>query len=394
MWPFGGNFFPGTNLQDINLDWIIKRVKELSSGIIAPWINSDTKTWMVYNTETETFEDSGVSAEGTSGLPVLGRIPTGKVSIIGDSISSFDGDYEIPGYATWYPRGDVTELTDMWWYSAVYSAGASMLVNASYSGSRVTNTDSRKPDFYARTAAAVIGNPDTIIVALGTNDSLQNVALGDFDYTTDYAQLSESTFRSAYIKGMKALQAQHPNAKIISLMLYMTDEYKQSVSAICSTLGVTCIDASVYTSISNHHPDKFGQDTVASAFETGTDLSSAPYMLNSTDAALLVNYALPTGETDPWSGGTIKVAKWGKIVFVSLEGVIPKAEIAAWTTAVDNLPAELLAPFQALIASSEMGSAEPTLTKKLRVRCSQGRLQLWRGAASANYSGAYLYMCK
>lgn len=394
MWPFGGRFFPGTNLQDLNLDWIVQRVRDLSKGIIAPWINPDTKTWMVFNTESETFEDSGVSAQGTSGLPVLGRIPAGTVSIIGDSISSFDGEFEIPGYRTYYPRGNVEDITDMWWHSAVYSAGASMLVNASYSGSRVTNTDPNRPDFYARTGAAVIGNPDTIIIALGSNDSRENIALGDYDYSTEYTQLSEATFRTAYIKGVKALQALHPNSKIIALMFDMADDYKQSIASICATLGVTCVDAGTYTKVSTIHPDKFGHATVASAFETGCDLSSAPLVLNSTDATLLVNNILPTGETDPWNSGAVKIAKWGKIVLVSLEGIVPRAELTSWTSLVEGLPDELLAPYQGLIAIAEMATSEPALTKKLRVRCDHGRLQVARGAASATYTGVYLYMCK
>lgn len=64
MFPFFSRMFPGTNLQDLNLDWICRRIMELSKGIIAPWINPDNKHWMVYDTQTETFVDSGVMAEG------------------------------------------------------------------------------------------------------------------------------------------------------------------------------------------------------------------------------------------------------------------------------------------------------------------------------------------
>lgn len=64
-WPFGGGrWFPGTNLQDLNLDWIIRRVRDLSKGIIAPWINPENYDWMVYDVEQEEFVDSGVSAAG------------------------------------------------------------------------------------------------------------------------------------------------------------------------------------------------------------------------------------------------------------------------------------------------------------------------------------------
>lgn len=65
MFPFFSRMFPSTNLQDLNLDWICRRIMELSKGIIAPWINPDSKRWMVYDTATEQFVDSGVSATGT-----------------------------------------------------------------------------------------------------------------------------------------------------------------------------------------------------------------------------------------------------------------------------------------------------------------------------------------
>ena len=77
MIPFFSRMFPGTNLQDLNLDWIVRRIMELSKGIIAPWINAQNQHWMVYDTAAETFVDSGVSAagEGTGPQGEPGRSP-------------------------------------------------------------------------------------------------------------------------------------------------------------------------------------------------------------------------------------------------------------------------------------------------------------------------------
>lgn len=82
-WPFGGNAFPGTNLQDLNLDWIVKRVKELSSGIIAPYINKTNYHWMVYDTDAEQFVDSGVSAAGDGVGPPGPQGPKGDTGDTG-----------------------------------------------------------------------------------------------------------------------------------------------------------------------------------------------------------------------------------------------------------------------------------------------------------------------
>lgn len=88
MAPFFSRMFPGTNLQDLNLDWICRRIMELSKGIIAPWINPDNKDWMVYDTEAEQFVDSGVSAAPVGDLPAGGT--TGQMLA---KVS--DADYDV-----------------------------------------------------------------------------------------------------------------------------------------------------------------------------------------------------------------------------------------------------------------------------------------------------------
>lgn len=95
MWPFGGNFFPGTNLQDLNLDWIIKRVKELSTGIIAPYINPANQHWMEYDIEAEQFVDSGVSAVGEGQGP---QGEPGKSPIIGSNGNWYTWDAATQAY--------------------------------------------------------------------------------------------------------------------------------------------------------------------------------------------------------------------------------------------------------------------------------------------------------
>lgn len=72
MIPIFSRMFPGTNLQDLNLDWICRMIMELSKGIIAPWINQENKHWMVYDTELEQFVDSGVNAAPMGDLPTGG----------------------------------------------------------------------------------------------------------------------------------------------------------------------------------------------------------------------------------------------------------------------------------------------------------------------------------
>lgn len=95
MIPFFSRMFPGTNLQDLNLDWIIRRIVELSKGIIAPWINPQNYHWMVFDTTAETFVDSGVSAAGEGTGP---QGEPGKSPIIGSNGNWYTWNTETEAY--------------------------------------------------------------------------------------------------------------------------------------------------------------------------------------------------------------------------------------------------------------------------------------------------------
>ena len=195
-----------------------------------------------------------------------------KISIIGDSISTYDQTgYKVNGYAMYYPNASIEGIADVdsvdktWWKQILNLTGATIEVNASYSASCVTNVLSGQgyPDFYDRCTAAILGNPDIIIVALGTNDSSQAVPIGDFDYTTAYTSLDESTFSNAYIKGIKALQTNFPNAEIICVSLYMNPWYVNAIHSIASYFGLTYIDANPYQGGYGSHPGALGMKQIA-----------------------------------------------------------------------------------------------------------------------------------
>lgn len=337
----------------------------------------------------DTGQRIAVALETLACGPVkIGRIPPGKVSIIGDSISTFDG-YLYETYVAYYPKsdGDVQNVADCWWYKAITSAGARLEVNAAYSGSAVTDIRSPRPTFYGRCSQAILGNPDTILVALGTNDSMDSAPLGDYDFETTYTSLSESTFRPAYIKGMSALKALYPNATIIAAIFMMGDAYKQSIATICDKMDIACVDCSHYTIYSTVHPDANGMAQIASQFSAGTDLSRATEMLGATQVSVLYN-GVPTSEL--FTASAIRVAVWGHMLIVSLEGLIPTARMTSWATVASGFPAPIIAPYQAIIANAEMSASEISLTRKLRVRvASNGSLQIREGDAGQSYTGFY-----
>ena len=63
--------FPGTNLNDINLDWLIKKMKELDTAF-REWPHSpriENGEWYVYDETTGEYVSTGVSATGPQGVP-------------------------------------------------------------------------------------------------------------------------------------------------------------------------------------------------------------------------------------------------------------------------------------------------------------------------------------
>lgn len=199
------------------------------------------------------------------------RFPAAKISIIGDSISTFDQQgFIIPGYAAYYPRYDVVNVFQTWWWKILSESGAKLEVNASYSGSYASDLHPTAPSFYARTG--LIGSPDLIFVELGTNDAANSVPLGEYDYTTPYEDLSESTFRTAYIKGIEALHDNNPRALIVCLGARMRDpEYKTSIQSIVQhfkgpnyNYKIEYIDLGEYSFVDHVHPSYAGMREVAS----------------------------------------------------------------------------------------------------------------------------------
>ena len=155
-----------------------------------------------------------------------------RVSILGDSISTFEG-YNPRGYALFYcgekcERTHVREYKDTWWGKVIDFLGGELLVNNSWSGSRVTKLPDKDKLFPSgcsdeRTSSLHINEvtPDVILVNLGTNDWARGVTpcvadhfLGKDDYT--------DVFEDAYGLMLSKLRANYPNAEICCCTLSNT----------------------------------------------------------------------------------------------------------------------------------------------------------------------------
>ena len=111
-----------------------------------------------------------------------------KVSIIGDSISSYEG-WVPTGYKTFYPRGDVTSVENTWWKQLLQKSGMKLCVNASWSGSSLGWDITESTNSYSGASdgrIADLTNPDTqetpniIICYICTNDWGASHPIGEY----------------------------------------------------------------------------------------------------------------------------------------------------------------------------------------------------------------------
>ena len=147
-----------------------------------------------------------------------------QFSILGDSISTLDG-YIPEGYRCFYSgencnKSGVIEMRDTWWGKVIDFFGGELLVNNSWSGSRVTRFPDSEILFPSgcsdeRTGRLHINNvkPDVIIVYLGTNDW----AFGADKYYTDKVLDDDfhcTSFDFAYSTMIGKIKSNYPDAEI------------------------------------------------------------------------------------------------------------------------------------------------------------------------------------
>ncbi len=173
-------------------------------------------------------------------------------SVIGDSISTYQG-YNPEGYYAFFPEnGTVADVEDTWWQQVADELELTLLVNGSSSGATVTgdSTGTENPQCACnelRTgtlAGPENACPDTIIVYLGANDMLQTVPLGDNDGTRSVKEGEVTTFSDAYTLMLDKLQAKYPVAKIYCCTLHQMGNYGTQTPYVefVNGLGLTAKD--------------------------------------------------------------------------------------------------------------------------------------------------------
>jgi len=154
-------------------------------------------------------------------------------SVMGDSISTYQG-YNPVGYYAFFPEnGDVTDVADTWWKQVADDLELTLFVNGSSSGATVagdsTGTEDPQCGCNELRTGGLAGSegvcPDRIIVYLGANDMIQGVPLGDNDGTKPVEEGEVTAFSDAYTLMLDKLQKKYPLAKIYCCTLHPMGNY-------------------------------------------------------------------------------------------------------------------------------------------------------------------------
>lgn len=218
-----------------------------------------------------------------------------QFSILGDSISTLYG-YNPKGYNVFYSgdnceKSGVREMADTWWEQVISFFGGELLVNNSWSGSRVTKLPGRNGLFPSacsdeRTSSLHIDSvtPDVIIVYLGTNDWAFGANTGND--TRILGEDDNELFDLAYNNMLKRLKTNYPHSEIWCCTLSETfmsknpdftfphkysgthiEEYNEIIRKISFRNKCKLIDLyrcrMPYDSIDGTHPTSKGMSTIA-----------------------------------------------------------------------------------------------------------------------------------
>lgn len=137
-----------------------------------------------------------------------------KLSLLGDSISTFKG-YVPAGNSVWYTGSNngVSSVNDTWWMKLIQALEMNLLVNNSWSGSRVTTTNGTASSGCDSRCEALGTSPDVIIVYMGINDFNNGVAIGAYDGTGSFPTVT-AAFREAYAVMLNKILVKYPRAEV------------------------------------------------------------------------------------------------------------------------------------------------------------------------------------
>ncbi len=253
-------------------------IPEGVNQIAVPYWKDDVSRTLYWYTESQTTTPpSQTPMKGTSAIEIAlaakqqvdnitASLRGKRVSVLGDSISTFAG-YIPAGNRARYPQSNLLTDVDLtWWKRLLDKNGMVLGINESWAGSLVSWDGSEGTDIGADKHIASStriqhlgdnGQPDYILVFGGTNDVSRKVELGTFSYD-DPTKLTDvqiknllvATFADAYRAMLIRLLKWYPKAHVICILpLYTSqtdganlDRYNEVIKEECDFFGVPVVD--------------------------------------------------------------------------------------------------------------------------------------------------------
>ena len=196
---------------------------------------------------------------------VTASAQTKKVSILGDSYSTFQG-VNPPNYAPFYPndRNDCTQVEQTWWDLYIKAKGYQLERNDSWGGTTICGTgygrmDTSRSNFISRVDS--LGHPDIIFVFGGTNDAWANSPVGEYQYA-DWTKDDCKNFRPALACLIYMLQKRYPEAQIVSILnSELREPINESMREICKHYGIQLVELHDIDK-QNGHPSVKGMQSI------------------------------------------------------------------------------------------------------------------------------------
>lgn len=171
---------------------------------------------------------------------------TKKVSILGDSYSTFKGSNP-EGQAPFYPdaHNDVTDVSQTWWSLYNEAMGYTLEVNDSWGGTTVCNIgyghwNVANSSFNSRLWK--LGDPDIIFVFGGTNDAWAGSPIGSYKYSK-ITKEDCNALRPAIAYMLDGLARIYPDAKVyVILNSELKEDVNESFRKVCKHFRVQLIE--------------------------------------------------------------------------------------------------------------------------------------------------------
>lgn len=198
-----------------------------------------------------------------------------RVSILGDSYSTFEGYHPCDTFSVWYHekydsnKTNVYSVTQTWWYLFIKNHQYRLDTNSSFSGATICYTGYNKQDYSNRSLlnrAKYLGNPDIIFIFGATNDNWANSPLGEYIFG-NWEKAELYMFRPAMAKMLDFITTRYLNTKIyVIINSGLKTEYVESMHVICNHYNIKYIDL-LNIDKKNGHPTIQGMIQISTQIE-------------------------------------------------------------------------------------------------------------------------------